>query len=39
MVLPISWSTGKKHSGNKSVNAAERKADWWLFGGFTVLYG
>lgn len=23
----------KKHSGNKSVNAAERKADWWLFGG------
>ncbi|MFK7833896.1 MAG: glycoside hydrolase family 2 TIM barrel-domain containing protein [Winogradskyella sp.] len=22
-----------KHSGNKSVNAAERKADWWLFGG------
>ena len=23
----------KKHSSNKSVNAAERKADWWLFGG------
>lgn len=23
----------KKHSDNKSVNAAERKADWWLFGG------
>lgn len=22
-----------KHSSNKSVNAAERKADWWLFGG------
>lgn len=22
-----------KHSENKSVNAAERKADWWLFGG------
>lgn len=22
-----------KHSANKSVNAAERKADWWLFGG------
>ena len=22
-----------KHSDNKSVNAAERKADWWLFGG------
>ena len=23
----------KKHSDNRSVNAAERKADWWLFGG------
>jgi len=23
----------KKHSENKSVNAAERRADWWLFGG------
>lgn len=23
----------KKHSDNKSINAAERKADWWLFGG------
>lgn len=23
----------RKHSDNKSVNAAERKADWWLFGG------
>lgn len=23
----------KKHSDNKSVNAAERRADWWLFGG------
>lgn len=23
----------KKHSDNKSVNAAERMADWWLFGG------
>lgn len=23
----------KKHSDNKTVNAAERKADWWLFGG------
>lgn len=23
----------RKHSANKSVNAAERKADWWLFGG------
>ncbi len=23
----------KKHSGNKTVNAAERMADWWLFGG------
>jgi beta-galactosidase/beta-glucuronidase len=22
-----------KHSANKSVNAAERKTDWWLFGG------
>lgn len=22
-----------KHSANRSVNAAERKADWWLFGG------
>lgn len=22
-----------KHSANKSVNAAERRADWWLFGG------
>lgn len=22
-----------KHSANKSVNNAERKADWWLFGG------
>lgn len=22
-----------KHSDNKSINAAERKADWWLFGG------
>jgi hypothetical protein len=22
-----------KHSSNKSINAAERKADWWLFGG------
>jgi hypothetical protein len=22
-----------KHSSNSSVNAAERKADWWLFGG------
>ncbi len=22
-----------KHSSNKSVNAAERKTDWWLFGG------
>ena len=22
-----------KHSANPSVNAAERKADWWLFGG------
>lgn len=22
-----------KHSANNSVNAAERKADWWLFGG------
>lgn len=22
-----------KHSANKSVNAAERKADWWLYGG------
>jgi beta-galactosidase/beta-glucuronidase len=22
-----------KHSANKSINAAERKADWWLFGG------
>lgn len=22
-----------KHSTNKSVNAAERKADWWLYGG------
>lgn len=22
-----------KHSANASVNAAERKADWWLFGG------
>jgi len=22
-----------KHSSNKSVNAAERRADWWLFGG------
>lgn len=22
-----------KHSSNNSVNAAERKADWWLFGG------
>ncbi|UOB17780.1 glycoside hydrolase family 2 TIM barrel-domain containing protein [Abyssalbus ytuae] len=22
-----------KHSSNESVNAAERKADWWLFGG------
>ena len=22
-----------KHSSNKSVNNAERKADWWLFGG------
>lgn len=23
----------KKHSDNRLVNAAERKADWWLFGG------
>ncbi len=23
----------RKHSDNSSVNAAERKADWWLFGG------
>src|SRR5690606_21596200 len=23
----------KKHSDNPSVNNAERKADWWLFGG------
>lgn len=23
----------KKHSDNRTVNAAERKADWWLFGG------
>lgn len=23
----------KKQSANKSVNAAERRADWWLFGG------
>lgn len=23
----------RKHSDNKSVNAAERMADWWLFGG------
>ena len=23
----------KKHSDNRSVNAAERRADWWLFGG------
>lgn len=22
-----------KHSANSSINAAERKADWWLFGG------
>ncbi len=22
-----------KHSANKNVNAAERRADWWLFGG------
>ncbi len=22
-----------KHSANKSVNAAERRADWWLYGG------
>ncbi|MBO0324086.1 beta-galactosidase [Muricauda sp. CAU 1633] len=22
-----------KHSANESINAAERKADWWLFGG------
>ncbi|MDD5184591.1 MAG: glycoside hydrolase family 2 TIM barrel-domain containing protein [Paludibacter sp.] len=22
-----------KHSANRSVNAAERRADWWLFGG------
>lgn len=22
-----------KHSSDKSINAAERKADWWLFGG------
>lgn len=22
-----------KHSDNKSINAAERKADWWLYGG------
>lgn len=22
-----------KHSANNSINAAERKADWWLFGG------
>mgnify|MGYP006154394841 CR=1 FL=1 len=22
-----------KHSANKSVNNAERRADWWLFGG------
>ena len=25
--------TVSKHSANKLVNAAERKADWWLFGG------
>ena len=25
--------TVNKHSANKSVNAAERKADWWLYGG------
>lgn len=25
--------TVDKHSANKSINAAERKADWWLFGG------
>ena len=25
--------TVAKHSANRSVNAAERKADWWLFGG------
>ena len=25
--------TVSKHSENKSVNNAERKADWWLFGG------
>lgn len=25
--------TVKKHSDDKSVNAAERRADWWLFGG------
>ncbi|MCH5347444.1 MAG: beta-galactosidase, partial [Muribaculaceae bacterium] len=25
--------TVNKHSANKSINAAERKADWWLFGG------
>lgn len=25
--------TVSKHSSNKSVNNAERKADWWLFGG------
>lgn len=23
----------KKHSDNRSINAAERMADWWLFGG------
>ena len=23
----------KKHSDNRTVNVAERKADWWLFGG------
>lgn len=23
----------KKQSADKSVNAAERRADWWLFGG------
>ena len=25
--------TVKKQSADKSVNAAERRADWWLFGG------
>lgn len=28
-----------KESANSSINAAERKADWWLYGGIYRRYG